>query len=102
MQLNLILQLTHLLKSQRCQQVGHVLRHLSTLHIFWGGGDEHRCTSYLPHILRCTLCPLLGTDGKPIYREDGKVLKGPNFSEPDITGVLVGYCKEIVYEETKS
>ena len=25
--------------------------------------------------------------------EDGKVLKGPNFSEPDIAGVLVGYCK---------
>ena len=35
----------------------------------------------------------LGEDGKPIYREDGKVLKGPNFSEPDIAGVLVGYCK---------
>lgn len=31
----------------------------------------------------------LGEDGKPIYREDGKVLKGPNFFEPNITGVLV-------------
>lgn len=26
----------------------------------------------------------LGEDGKPIYREDGKVLKGPNFSKPNI------------------
>lgn len=26
----------------------------------------------------------LGTDGKPIYREDGKVLKGPNFFQPDL------------------
>jgi len=26
----------------------------------------------------------LGVDGKPIYREDGKVLKGPNFFEPDL------------------
>jgi len=26
----------------------------------------------------------LGEDGKPIYREDGKVLKGPNYSEPDL------------------
>jgi predicted HAD superfamily Cof-like phosphohydrolase len=26
----------------------------------------------------------LGEDGKPIYREDGKVLKGPNFFKPDI------------------
>lgn len=30
----------------------------------------------------------LGADGKPIYREDGKVLKGPNFYEPDLKGVL--------------
>tara|TARA_R110002167_G_scaffold301957_2_gene506282 strand:- start:1260 stop:1691 length:432 start_codon:yes stop_codon:yes gene_type:complete len=26
----------------------------------------------------------LGEDGKPIYREDGKVLKGPNYSPPNI------------------
>ena len=30
----------------------------------------------------------LGADGKPIYREDGKVLKGPGFFSPDIKGVL--------------
>ncbi len=30
----------------------------------------------------------LGTDGKPVYREDGKVLKGPNYFKPDIAGVL--------------
>ena len=30
----------------------------------------------------------LGEDGKPIYREDGKVLKGPNFSKPDIQQFL--------------
>jgi len=26
----------------------------------------------------------LGDDGKPIYREDGKVLKGPNYKEADL------------------
>lgn len=26
----------------------------------------------------------LGEDGKPIYREDGKVLKGPNYFEPKL------------------
>ena len=26
----------------------------------------------------------LGVDGKPIYREDGKVLKGENYFKPDI------------------
>lgn len=30
----------------------------------------------------------LDENGKPIYRHDGKVLKGPNFFEPDIKGVL--------------
>lgn len=26
----------------------------------------------------------LGEDGNPIYREDGKILKGPNYSPPDL------------------
>lgn len=26
----------------------------------------------------------LGKDGKPIYREDGKILKGPDYFRPDI------------------
>lgn len=30
----------------------------------------------------------LGEDGQPIFREDGKVLKGPKFSPPDIVKVL--------------
>ena len=30
----------------------------------------------------------LGPDGKPIYRADGKVLKGPDYFEPDIRAVL--------------
>ena len=38
----------------------------------------------------------LDADGKPIYRDDGKILKGPNFQEPDIEFVLreVGQWKE--------
>ena len=30
----------------------------------------------------------LGEDGKPIYREDGKVLKGPNYFKPSIKEIL--------------
>lgn len=30
----------------------------------------------------------LGEDGKPIYRDDGKVMKGPNYSEPDLKKTL--------------
>lgn len=30
----------------------------------------------------------LGENGKPIYREDGKVMKGPNYFKPDIFKIL--------------
>ena len=30
----------------------------------------------------------LGIDGKPIYRKDGKVLKGPNYFKPNIKKIL--------------
>lgn len=30
----------------------------------------------------------LGEDGEPIYREDGKVLKGPNYFKPNIKKIL--------------
>lgn len=30
----------------------------------------------------------LGDDGKPIYRDDGKVLKGPNYKKPDLSPFL--------------
>ena len=30
----------------------------------------------------------LGANGKPIYREDGKVMKGPNYFKPDIAEIL--------------
>jgi predicted HAD superfamily Cof-like phosphohydrolase len=30
----------------------------------------------------------LGADGKPIFRDDGKVLKGPNYSPPNLRKVI--------------
>ncbi len=32
----------------------------------------------------------LGADGKPIYREDGKVMKGPSYFKPNIESILNG------------
>ena len=32
----------------------------------------------------------LGEDGKPIYRDDGKVLKGPNYFHPNLKDILDG------------
>jgi predicted HAD superfamily Cof-like phosphohydrolase len=31
----------------------------------------------------------LGEDGKPVYRNDGKVLKGPNYKEPNMEGLII-------------
>ncbi len=30
----------------------------------------------------------MGADGKPIYREDGKILKGENYSPPNVSQYL--------------
>jgi len=30
----------------------------------------------------------LGEDGRPIKREDGKILKGPNYSPPDLKSII--------------
>jgi predicted HAD superfamily Cof-like phosphohydrolase len=30
----------------------------------------------------------LGEDGKPVYRADGKVLKGPNYQPPNLTDLV--------------
>ena len=35
----------------------------------------------------------LGADGKPIYREDGKVLKGPNYFKPNFDKILGKFKK---------
>lgn len=34
----------------------------------------------------------LGDDGLPIYREDGKILKGPNYQPPNLKDILEKSC----------
>ena len=31
----------------------------------------------------------LGEDGRPLYREDGKVMKGPNYEDPNLEQFLI-------------
>mgnify|MGYP000329073386 CR=1 FL=1 len=49
-------------------------------------------TALLREVQRSNMSKL-GEDGEPIFREDGKVLKGPNFSEPDLASVLAVFCR---------
>lgn len=37
----------------------------------------------------------LGDDGKPIYREDGKVIKGPNYRKPDMSKFLTMFNEDV-------
>jgi predicted HAD superfamily Cof-like phosphohydrolase len=50
-------------------------------------GMQHIIEDVFDEVHRSNMSKL-GNDGKPIYREDGKVLKGPNFTRPNIQQFL--------------
>jgi predicted HAD superfamily Cof-like phosphohydrolase len=50
-------------------------------------GMQHKIEEVFNEIQRSNMSKL-GADGKPIYREDGKVLKGPNYFKPNIQAIL--------------
>lgn len=50
-------------------------------------GLEHKIEDIFNEIHSSNMSKL-GEDGKPVYREDGKILKGPKFFRPDLTKIL--------------
>ncbi len=50
-------------------------------------GMQHKIEAVFEEIQASNMSKL-GEDGKPIYREDGKVLKGPNYFKPNLEKVL--------------
>lgn len=50
-------------------------------------GMQHKIEDVFNEIQRSNMSKL-GEDGEPIYREDGKVLKGPNYFKPHIKEIL--------------
>ena len=50
-------------------------------------GMQYKIEEVFNEIQRSNMSKL-GADGKPIYREDGKVLKGPNYFKPNINSIL--------------
>ena len=50
-------------------------------------GMQHKIDEVFDEIQRSNMSKL-GADGNPIYREDGKVLKGPNYFAPNIKSIL--------------
>ena len=50
-------------------------------------GMQYKIEEVFEEIQRSNMSKL-GKDGKPIYREDGKVLKGPKYFKPNIQAIL--------------
>jgi predicted HAD superfamily Cof-like phosphohydrolase len=50
-------------------------------------GMQHKIESVFNEIQRSNMSKL-GADGNPIYRADGKVMKGPNYFKPNIKAIL--------------
>ena len=50
-------------------------------------GLQHKIEAVFDEIQRSNMSKL-GADGKPIYREDGKVMKGPGYFKPDFAAIL--------------
>jgi len=48
---------------------------------------QHKIEEVFDEIQRSNMSKL-GADGAPIYREDGKVMKGPNYFKPNIDKIL--------------
>lgn len=50
-------------------------------------GLQHKIEEVFEEIQRSNMSKLDG-NGNPIYREDGKVMKGPGYVKPDIAAIL--------------
>jgi predicted HAD superfamily Cof-like phosphohydrolase len=50
-------------------------------------GLQHKIEAVFDEIQRSNMSKL-GEDGKPINREDGKVMKGPNYFKPNFSDIL--------------
>lgn len=56
-------------------------------------GLQHKIEEVFDEIQRSNMSKL-DENGQPIYREDGKVMKGPNYFKPDFSKILGGSEQE--------
>ena len=76
-------ELEHAMKTKNLKEVADALTDI--LYVTYGAGyaygiDLDKC---FREVQRANMSKL-GKDGKPIYNEKGKVMKGPNYSEPNL------------------
>ena len=76
-------ELEHAMKTKNLKEIADALTDI--LYVTYGAGyaygiDLDKC---FKEVQRANMSKL-GQDGKPIYNEKGKVMKGPNYSEPNL------------------
>ena len=76
-------ELEHAMKTKNLKEVADALT--DSLYVTYGAGyaygiDLDKC---FKEVQRSNMSKL-GEDGKPIYNEKGKVMKGPNYLEPNL------------------
>jgi len=76
-------ELEHAMKTKNLKEIADALTDI--LYVTYGAGYAYginldRC---FKEVQRANMSKL-GTDGKPIYNDKGKVMKGPNYSEPNL------------------
>ena len=76
-------ELEHAMKTKNLKEIADALTDI--LYVTYGAGyaygiDLDKC---FKEVQRANMSKL-GADGKPIYNDKGKVMKGPNYSEPNL------------------
>lgn len=76
--------------SQVLNDVARLAKELSDLrYVIWGTDLEFGIPSHEVDVaVHMSNMSKLGADGQPVRRHDGKVIKGPNYYEPDIIAAL--------------
>ena len=80
-------ELEHAMKTKNLKEVADALTDI--LYVTYGAGFAYgiNLDKCFKEVQRANMSKL-GKDGKPIYNEKGKVMKGPNYSEPNLKQFL--------------
>ena len=77
-------ELEEAMKTKNLKEVADALTDI--LYVTYGAGDAYGIDldECFKEVQRANMSKL-GEDGKPIYNEQGKVMKGPNYTKPDLS-----------------
>ena len=77
-------ELEHAMKTKNLKEIADALTDI--LYVTYGAGYAYgiNLDKCFKEVQRANMSKL-GNDGKPIYNDKGKVMKGPNYTKPDLS-----------------